>query len=229
MKRADLNNKTLDAIGATLVRRSAPRADEIENLIADPVLFEMVLKKIGSDRLDTIRTDTTPGMAAPFFNSNILKFAGATAVIVVALLSILSATLSRTATPLIAVLEVRSPEMVPVIARPVSPPKFSYELSPGRATFSDIGASEARRVVKAVYHPLRNSSPVEGDGPFYELSAGGDPYGALDNGRIVRVDIKRSSLLALGVNLPLENESETVRAELLVGTDGVTRAIRLVK
>jgi hypothetical protein len=33
----------------------------------------------------------------------------------------------------------------------------------------------------------------------------------------------------MGVALPLENENAVVAAELLVGQDGVTRAIRLVE
>jgi hypothetical protein len=33
----------------------------------------------------------------------------------------------------------------------------------------------------------------------------------------------------MGMNVPLENESPTVKADILVGPDGVTRAIRLVE
>ena len=39
----------------------------------------------------------------------------------------------------------------------------------------------------------------------------------------------RSALFAMGVNIPLENDAEVVKADLLVGTDGVTRAIRVVE
>jgi hypothetical protein len=33
----------------------------------------------------------------------------------------------------------------------------------------------------------------------------------------------------MGVNVPLENASAMFRAELIVGTDGITRAVRLVE
>lgn len=226
MKRTAPDNKTLDAIGATLVRLSIPRTDEIEKLIDNPRLFEMVLNKIESDGRRRSTTKGTIRTVVQLFYSNPLKLSLGAAIIVG---SIFSAPLFRTSNPLVAAHELRFPDAVPAIARPVSPPKFSYELSPGRASFSDIAGSEARHVVKTIYRPPRPSASIESDGEFYELSAGSDPNGTLGDGRIVRVDIKRSSLLALGVNLPLENESETVRADLLVGPDGVTRGFRLVK
>ena len=61
---------------------------------------------------------------------------------------------------------------------------------------------------------------------FYPIAGDGD---AVAGGHIVRVEMPRSRLFALGVNVPLENDSETVKADLLVGPDGVTRAIRLLK
>jgi hypothetical protein len=64
---------------------------------------------------------------------------------------------------------------------------------------------------------------------FYAVSYAGDPHETERGGRIVRVDIPRSTLFAMGINVPLENESATVKADLLVGSDGVTRGIRVVE
>ena len=47
--------------------------------------------------------------------------------------------------------------------------------------------------------------------------------------RIIRAELSPSSLFALGVNLPVENETARIKADLLVGADGVARAIRFVK
>jgi hypothetical protein len=69
---------------------------------------------------------------------------------------------------------------------------------------------------------------IESDGEFYPVAYSGDIDEAAAGGRVIRVDMNRSSLFALGVNLPLENDEETVKADLIVGRDGVTRAIRLV-
>jgi hypothetical protein len=49
------------------------------------------------------------------------------------------------------------------------------------------------------------------------------------DGRVVRVEIPRAALFAMGVNVPLENGTRDVRAELLLGADGVPKAIRLVE
>jgi hypothetical protein len=41
--------------------------------------------------------------------------------------------------------------------------------------------------------------------------------------------MSRARLLALGVAVQTENEIEKIKTDLLVGSDGVARAIRLVK
>jgi 2-polyprenyl-6-methoxyphenol hydroxylase-like FAD-dependent oxidoreductase len=42
------------------------------------------------------------------------------------------------------------------------------------------------------------------------------------------VTLPRASLVALGANISLEGDSQNVTADLLVGADGVPRAIRVV-
>ena len=48
-------------------------------------------------------------------------------------------------------------------------------------------------------------------------------------GQIVRTEISRSSLFAMGVDLPLEGANEKIKTDLLVGPDGVVRGVRIVK
>jgi hypothetical protein len=45
----------------------------------------------------------------------------------------------------------------------------------------------------------------------------------------VRVEVPRATLLSLGLPLNLERGDSHVKADLLVGDDGMTRAIRLVR
>ena len=52
---------------------------------------------------------------------------------------------------------------------------------------------------------------------------------AIDTGTIVRVQLSRSALVRLGLPINLESSNETVRAEVVIGDDGVARAIRLVQ
>lgn len=52
---------------------------------------------------------------------------------------------------------------------------------------------------------------------------------AIDTGTIVRVRLSRSALVSLGLPVNLENTSDSVSAEVVMGDDGVARAIRLVQ
>jgi hypothetical protein len=63
---------------------------------------------------------------------------------------------------------------------------------------------------------------------FYPVSYTGDPS-EIAGGRVVRVELSRQALFAMGANIPLENGVENVKADLLIGPDGVTRAVRLAR
>jgi hypothetical protein len=50
-----------------------------------------------------------------------------------------------------------------------------------------------------------------------------------DSGHVVRVQVPRTALLALGVPIGAEASTELVKADVIVGDDGLARAIRLVR
>lgn len=52
---------------------------------------------------------------------------------------------------------------------------------------------------------------------------------AMDSGTIVRVELSRSALASLGFPGSAEGSGELVKAEVILGDDGVARAIRLVE
>lgn len=51
----------------------------------------------------------------------------------------------------------------------------------------------------------------------------------LDDGQVVRVELSRSALHSFGLPVNLERGSERVKADVLLGHDGVARAIRFVR
>lgn len=51
---------------------------------------------------------------------------------------------------------------------------------------------------------------------------------ATESGQVVRVKVPRSMLVSLGVTTNVEKPSELVNAEVIVGDDGATRAIRFL-
>jgi hypothetical protein len=51
---------------------------------------------------------------------------------------------------------------------------------------------------------------------------------AMESGSLVRMDVPVSMLPALGLTPPQANRTTSVKADLIVGQDGLTRAARLV-
>ena len=86
-----------------------------------------------------------------------------------------------------------------------------------------------RRRLRPVFRPeLANTiNPAETVTDFIPLTAIADAT-AMHSGTIVRVEMPRASLIAMGLPLNAERAHETVKADIVVGDDGLARAIRLV-
>lgn len=59
--------------------------------------------------------------------------------------------------------------------------------------------------------------------------AGGDVFAPLDRGRVVRVRMPRSALAVFGLPVNEDRIADSVRADVLLGEDGMARAIRFVR
>lgn len=62
---------------------------------------------------------------------------------------------------------------------------------------------------------------------FMPLVANGTP--PLTSGQLVRVEVSRAALAALGLPVDMTRAGETMKADVLLGEDGLARAIRLVR
>ena len=51
----------------------------------------------------------------------------------------------------------------------------------------------------------------------------------MERGEVIRLQMSRSALIAFGLPVDVEHADETVKAELLLGEDGMARAIRFVR
>ncbi|MEO6393720.1 MAG: hypothetical protein ABIP75_17850 [Pyrinomonadaceae bacterium] len=56
-----------------------------------------------------------------------------------------------------------------------------------------------------------------------------DSATAAENGVVLRVEVSRDKLAAMGLPLNLDRSGETIKADIILGDDGVARAIRLVQ
>src|SRR4030095_10946391 len=52
---------------------------------------------------------------------------------------------------------------------------------------------------------------------------------AMESGTVVRVELSRTALASLGFTTSVDSSNESVKAEVILGDDGVARAIRLVE
>jgi hypothetical protein len=62
---------------------------------------------------------------------------------------------------------------------------------------------------------------------FLPLTYGG--LSQVDDGQVVRIEVPRSALQSIGLPVNIERANERVKADVLLGHDGVARAIRFVR
>jgi hypothetical protein len=57
----------------------------------------------------------------------------------------------------------------------------------------------------------------------------GDDHAPMESGEVIRVQVPRSALITLGLPVNVEHADDPVLADLLIGEDGLARAIRFVR
>jgi hypothetical protein len=229
MKTEVLHNDRFDSLAAGLLKASALRDDEIENIASGEGLFLSVRKRIIADNISRVESTGT----ITFFQRSAILTAAA-AVIVIAVFGTMMVArrpLPRSvarATP--AVPAVQDPTLhikgVDETRQAVSGDD-SYVKQPVQHVVEK--AMDYRPVVQERRVPSRPQPQIEEQPRFYALAGLRQSDVAVDGSRIIRVELPRASLVALGVNIPLDSDKQLIKTDLLVGPDGVPRAIRLVE
>jgi hypothetical protein len=125
-------------------------------------------------------------------------------------------------------------------ARPLPPqtPAEARVERPGILIGSDLPQpylSKKRMHAQKTARGLRREPRRE---PATAVQAEGDDYlpltyladaAAMESGTVVRVELSRSALISLGVPVETDRTDETFKADVVLGDDGVARAIRLVR
>ena len=235
MNKRNLKNSELDSIGKKLIEQGSLPVAAIDKIVSNEDLFTRINARIMANGLEPQAEAFTPSPLSAFLRRNQIAFGGLAVVVMTVLIaySVLQPDkvhidrAHNNATTAVSV-----PVIEPEVARPESlPPQVvGRNPSPGRAQDREVRYEKA--VVVSPARDRRRTQPEMSDdaeGEFYAVSNGGDPADTSDGGRVIRVDLNRASLFALGVNVPLENDNETVKADLLIGRDGVTRAVRVIK
>jgi len=221
------NKESLDAIGKQLITRGAVKASELDAIVGKDDLFAGVMSRVNQTEHVEIHSFSWR-MGAAYASVSL-------AVAVVATVTIF--TLMRTAGapqgPATAAVNVPANQPGTAVPQPVRPPQDEPQvinkLTAGGGDQRMIMA-DSRTYAPASRRP--NQRPIrpaasDDDGEFYPVSYAGND--ALAGGRIVRVDLPKAQAFAMGIRVPLENDSDTVKADIIIGPDGVPRAVRLVK
>jgi hypothetical protein len=93
-------------------------------------------------------------------------------------------------------------------------------------TVSKKPAARSRGIVRKPQLERGKATPSrKEEDKFYPLTYAGNFEG--EELHVYRVELSVASLFALGVSLPVEDRNAKIKTDLLVGADGVPRAIRL--
>jgi len=232
MSKQNLQKETLDRIGRRLLEAASVSDIEIEKIVAAPHLFDSVRARIKAEQ---------PRRKAKFFVWNLQTAAGAFAVLIVLLAIAAVAFSGKTNAPQTAA-KIDAPEIQTPFKQFENPPPApeiakTDEKTPAvknpviaqKTDFKEDAPNLPNRARKPNPAKTAQSHKKDAKAVFYPLAFGGNWEGDGEDLQIVRAELSRSELFALGINLPVENESARVKTDLLVGADGVARAIRFVE
>ena len=224
MDRHEVKPSELDNIGSKLISSSILSESEIDRIAESPFLYSGVKARINSE---------APQQRHVFGFARRFAFGFGSLFVVIGIAAV-GLFLLRDGAPTIVGRQVHVP--IPLRDQPVG---YSTSetgdmasvpgpvMAPGRRSSPQIqNASYTRTEDRNITRrkPVKQAQP---DLEFYPLSYAGDPKENVSGGRVLQVELSRSSLFAMGFNIPIENGAELVRADLLVGPDGVARGIRL--
>jgi hypothetical protein len=219
MKERKLKDRELETLAKTVVV-AGRNANDIDGLVSDRKLYDKVLARIAA------KYETRPGPSR-FVWKLVTAFAAAIVVISASFVIYFdfrsAAPRANTSTVPDTINEEIKPRLyVPPVKRPESQPDERDVID--TVWKRPTEAPQAAKPRRTKRPPAKDLEPV-----FHPIGFAERAVDAAIDGRVVRVEMPRSALFALGVDLPLENGTRSIKADLLVGADGSPRAIRLVE
>jgi hypothetical protein len=231
MKRRHKQNDVVDKTGEKVLKAIRMRESDIEYIIASPDLFEPVRSAIKARQTGPEKGYTTFWMA---LNGRRWQTAVAIAAIFVAGVVAVTYLVRQVDRMAETIADSRS-QSLRADPSPTSTNDPLIDVSQandldGKA--NSVEQQSQRRIAKPLKpHVAKRHlrSEPEEIGEFQMLTYTGDPTDAEHSSQIVRVELPRSSLFAMGIDIPVENQSNTkIKADLLIGEDGVMRAVRVI-
>ncbi len=232
------DKKRIEDISKVLLKASALDASATDRIADRPELFAGVLRRIKVNEQAARPVSRSSG----WMNWRMLMPAGSIALVMVAVTSAILVKYqsngnekNNLAARAPVVLQTRPAERTaPQTARPfpvlpTGPIENEHVQRPPDRKVQSVRTAAQPQMAASRPVKRNENAEFEDQGAFYPLTYAGDPYETARGGRIVRVDMPRASLFAMGIDVPLENETVSVKADLLIGPDGVARGFRLVR
>jgi len=245
MNKRNLQNEKIDRMGCNLLDAVSVKSEGIEQIVGSPMLFDAVKARIETER----REQNSKSVFGVWANFQIWNWQRASAMaLLLFIVGVISLIISGKFTPQQQIEQAvapkfqpkvetigiqpspttQIPEDSPVIAKTKNPVIKSPKITKQKVFINKISKTQKSEARKPNQQRRFQPNQNEPSGEFYALTFAGNPVETGEELQIVRAELSRSSLFALGVNLSIENESEKIKTDLLVGADGVARAIRLV-
>lgn len=107
----------------------------------------------------------------------------------------------------------------------VAGPRPEAGRSDGFRTFGAHGNQDRKRGRRRPYVELIPDAEIATE--FFPLNREG--IGQIDSAQVVRVELPRSAMMSFGLPMNMDRADERIKADVVVGNDGVARAIRFVR
>lgn len=165
--------------------------------------------------------------------------AAAAAVILAAVALIVALTIEKSPAPAQAIGPAQAQPSEPKVA--AAPERVEPALKPDYEQAKPVGNDSARKVNHnrraRTLNQMSKSRPDRFDGSPATIEIAtdfiplvqGESLSRMDGGQVVRVEMPRSALLAYGLPMNMERADERIKADLVIGNDGLARAIRFVR
>ena len=122
---------------------------------------------------------------------------------------------------------------VPDAPRQAAPPQQTSPASPESVAASKPKRStdRARNLSRSRPQPNRaNRATFDAEiATDYIPLMNRELFAQMDGGQVMRVELPRSALMSFGLPMDMERASERIKADVVVGNDGLARAIRFVR
>jgi hypothetical protein len=115
-----------------------------------------------------------------------------------------------------------TPRLAPTLTTPRRP------TSPVRASDVAMRPNGGSNAVRPVSETVGDADAAEIATDFIPLVQGGQ-FGQAEGGHLVRVELPRSAMASFGLPVNYERADGRVKADVLLGDDGIARAIRFVR